>query len=660
MDEYTFTEQELAELKDVFFNEASEILQSLNQEVLDLESGGDRDESLKNIQRYLHTFKGNSRALGFTCLNTLSHKSEDLLRTVHDDSLDVDRGLIDLLFAINDNLQLTVDGYRTDVPVSVDGRLFERIEAYLSTTGNNGSAGKHPGPPPPSVSKDNGAGVYDIFVAFNKKCKKKSSGVRKILKKIAAHGNVLDILPRIDSSEIEEADRFTILFGSADPSALPEQLLAIPSIVETVEIKKHESEATGQPAPVNAGPAVQREQAQMLRVEAQRVDKILNLVGELVIGRSIVGQVVSEIEDQFKKEGFTKKLSEADAFMEKTLSQLQKNVMKIRMLPISQVFRKFPRVVRDLSVEKDKEVELVMQGEKTELDKSLLDAIGEPLIHLVRNAVDHGIESPEERQRLGKPRTGTITLKASHDGNQIVIDVKDDGAGFDPAKFRESAVAKGIKTREEADRLSDGDAMDLIFLSGFSTADVVTDISGRGYGMDIVRTTVEALKGRIQVRSQPGEGSVFTLRLPLTLAIIRAMLFWAGNKLFALPMSSIEKITRVKDSTIQTVSGKRVLRFREKVISLIALDESLDLRGSNNGSRPKKFVIVVGLADKLYGFLVDRLVGQQELVIKVLDNHWGTVNCSSGASIQGDGRVVLILDAAALVTREIQREAQKA
>jgi two-component system chemotaxis sensor kinase CheA len=452
----------------------------------------------------------------------------------------------------------------------------------------------------------------------------------------------------------------SILFGSADSSAPIKELVDIPGIVEGVEIKRHENEETapGKPEPKDA--PVKSEVAQTLRVEAQRVDKMLNLVGELVIGRSMVGQVLTELEERYKKDALVKRLGDANAFMEKTLSQLQKNVMKIRMLPIAQVFRKFPRVVRDLSLEKGKQIELLMEGDKTEIDKSILDVIGEPMIHLVRNAIDHGIELPDERERIGKPRTGKITLRAAHEGNQIVIDIIDDGAGLNPARLRKKAVEKGIKTQDEADRLTDEEAEELIFLSGFSTAEVVTDISGRGFGMDIVRTTIESLKGRIQVRSKPGEGSVFTLRLPLTLAIIRAMLFLIGGRLFALPMSTIEKITRIKDNDIQIVGGREVLRFRDKVISLVSLKGSLILDGAGEGQGRQKFVIVVGLADKLYGFLVDRLVGQQELVIKVLDNHWGTVNCTSGASILGSGKVVLILDAPALIAREIRRETGKA
>jgi two-component system chemotaxis sensor kinase CheA len=326
--------------------------------------------------------------------------------------------------------------------------------------------------------------------------------------------------------------------------------------------------------------------------------------------------------------------------------------MKIRMLPISRIFRKFPRVVRDLSLEKGKEINLVIRGEKTDLDKSILDAIGEPLLHLVRNAVDHGIEPPAERERKGKPRTGSVTLSASPEGNQIVIEVADDGAGIDPDRLRRKAVEAGIKTRDEADRLSDDEALNLIFLSGFSTAEKVTDISGRGLGMDIVRTIAESLKGRVSVQSEPGVGSSFTLRLPLTLAIIRAMLFSVGGRLLAFPMASVEKIVRIKDADVHSVSGKTVLRFRDRVISLFPLGELLTLPEDGAGRLPQKFVIVVGHNGAFSGFIVDRILGQQELVIKVLEDHWNTVRYTAGASILGNGQVVLIMDVPALVAAE--------
>ncbi len=655
MGEYVFTQSELNELKELFFNEAYEILQTIDQEILNIETGHERDAALKTIQRSLHTLKGNSRALGFTCLNTLTHKSEDLVKTIQDASLEPDHELTDLLFAINDALRLSTDGYRANAKVRLDDGLVERIEGQLLALGNNGNGNN--GKPLLMVPETGNNGcMYDVRVTLASQNGGAPAGAGTVLERLSAAGEIVNSDPAAGSAEFGSAPELAVrIWSSLDPAHI-EDLLRLPEIIKHASVDKRAAgEPGGRPGP--KGTPAKDEASQTLRVDALRVDKILNLIGELVIGRSTVGQVISELGERYRNDGLVLKLGDANAFMEKTLSELQKHVMKIRMLPIVQVFRKFPRVVRDLSQEKKKQIELAMAGEKTELDKSILDVIGEPLIHLVRNAADHGIELPDERERAGKPRTGKITLGAFHEANQIVITVSDDGAGIDPELLRKKAVEKGIKTREEAARLSDEEVNDLIFCSGFSTAEAVTDISGRGVGMDIVRTTVESLKGRIEVRSRIGEGTTFTLRLPLTLAIIRAMLFWVDNRLFALPMSAVEKIIRIKDSDVQTIAGKQVLRFRESVISLIPVNEPLMMRHGEGRAGRNAFIVIVRLGDALYGFLVDRLAGQQELVIKSLDNHWGTVNCTSGASVLGSGRVVLILDAAALIAKEMRREA---
>jgi two-component system chemotaxis sensor kinase CheA len=653
MNDYRFTENELNELKDLFFSEAYEILQTIDQEILNVEAGQDRGTALKTIQRNFHTLKGNSRALGFTCLNTLTHKSEDLVKMIQDTSLEVDHEQIDLLLAINDALRLAVDGYRANVDVKIDSKLIERIEERLHDSGISETPGKSG-----RDSRDDGkkACLYKIHIVFVPENGQKSSYAGLIVDRLAVVGEVISTDPPHGSDAFERTPELEVRLWSAQDASQIDEILRMPGVIGQVNINKSEPGEQQNTIQEQRGVQVKDETAHTLRVDSLRVDKILNLIGELVIGRSMIGQVISELGERYKRDGLVMRLGDANAFMEKTLSELQKHVMKIRMLPIVQVFRKFPRVVRDLAREKKKQVELVMVGEKTELDKSILDTIGEPLIHLVRNAVDHGIELPEERERLGKPPTGKITLGAFHEANQIVVTVTDDGSGIDPEAIRRKAVEKGIVTREESARLSDEAAYDLIFFSGFSTAEVITDISGRGVGMDVVRSTVESLKGRIEVRSEPGSGTSFTLRLPLTLAIIRAMLFWSDNRLFALPMSSVEKIIRVKDSDIQTIAGKQVLRFRDSVISLIPINEPLMIRSIDTTVHQNAFIIIVKLADTLCGFIVDRLAGQQELVIKSLDNHWGTVNCTSGASILGSGKVVLILDALALAAKKMRKE----
>ena len=650
MSDYQFTEQELNELKELFFSEAYEILQTIDQEVLNLEKGQNRGTTLKTIQRNFHTLKGNSRALGFTSLNNLTHKSEDLIKMIQDTSREVDRELIDLLLAIHDSLHYAVDGYRANSDVPIDGKLIDRIEVCLEKAGVCETAVK-----PHHDCRDDGKNAchYDIHVTFVSENGHQSRGASLIVERLSILGEIISTEPARNAFDFEQSAEITVRLRSSEDATQIEELMRMPGVIRQVQIKKINSGDRANAHKEQKG--LQRVDAHTLRVDALRVDKIMNLIGELVIGRSMIDQVIAELSDRYKRDGLVMRLGDANAFMEKTLSELQKHVMKVRMLPIVQVFRKFPRVVRDVARVKKKQVELVMEGTKTELDKSILDAIGEPLIHLARNAVDHGIELPEERERAGKSPTGTVRLGALHEANQIVLTISDDGAGIDPEAVRKKAVEKGLMTRDEAGRLSDDAVYDLIFYSGFSTAEEITDISGRGVGLDVVRAAVEALKGRIEVRSRKGIGTTFTMRLPLTLAIIRAMLFWAGNRLFALPMSSVEKIIRVKDSDIQTIAGRQVLRFRDSVISLIPINEPLMMPHCDRIVNENAFIIIVKLGDVLCGFIVDRLAGQQELVIKSLDNHWGTINCTSGASILGSGKVVLILDAPALVAKEMRK-----
>jgi two-component system chemotaxis sensor kinase CheA len=649
MSDFSFTDQELSELKDAFFAEAYEILHVLNEETLNLEEGHDRSGSLTSIQRSLHTLKGNARALGYSSLNLLSHRAEDLLRMIQENSLDMTPELVDLLFSVHDALKRYLDGYRANSEVSFDEKLTGRIEEYLKTS-ENGREGKESASSPSGVHTL--PRTYEIFLTFDPRCTMKTAGVVMLRDRLSMLGTVVGIEPSMESGLLESSERCMIRFSSADASPPDRELLMISGVVKNVDIREDAGGMPEERLRGHKGPSGPGETIPTLRVDSQRVDKILNLVGELVIGRSMINQVLVELLERYRKDELVKRLGEANAFMEKTLSLLQKNVMKIRMLPIAQIFRKFPRVVRDLSREKGKEVRLEIRGEKTDLDKSILDALGEPLLHLVRNAVDHGIEPADEREKKGKSRGGIITLSACHEGNQIVITVMDDGAGIDPDRLRKKAVEHGVRTSADAARLSDAEALNLIFLPGFSTAERVTDISGRGLGMDIVRTIVESLKGRINVQSEPGAGTTFTLKLPLTLAIIRAMLFSVDGRLFAFPMTSVEKIIRMKDANVQTVSGRTVLRFRDRVVGLFPLRDLLTFPGDGPVLAAQKSVIVVAHGGAFSAFIVDRILGQQELVIKVLENYWDTIKYTAGASILGNGKVVLILDVPALVASE--------
>ena len=484
--------------------------------------------------------------------------------------------------------------------------------------------------------------------------------------------------------------RLRIVDGGAEETSAPGPDAAI--VNPQSSIVNRQSEAGG------AGPAAVAPST--ILVDTRRVDRVMNQVGELVIARSMFQQAVADLQARFPKADFPAGFREAQRLMDRSLADLQKGVMKIRMVPIDRVFRRLPRLVRDLADASGgaKAVRLVLEGRSTELDKGIVDALGEPLVHLIRNAVDHGIEPAAVRQAAGKLAVGSVRVAARAEGSQIVIEVEDDGRGIDPAAIRRTAVAQGLVQAEAADALADAQALDLIFLPRFTTAARVTDTSGRGIGMDAVRVSLEGVKGQIHVASHVGRGATFTLRVPLTLAIIRALRFRVAGRLYALPLSTIAEITRVDPAALRTVDGHEVLRLRDRVISLVRLQDALDLapidecrgpsvecgpghpavpaplpqidnrKSSIDDSRPpapgphpsanghdRLYVLVVALAEQRIGLVVDGLQGEGELVIKALESDWVSQAPIAGGAILGDGRVVLILDPAALIQRALAR-----
>jgi len=391
-----------------------------------------------------------------------------------------------------------------------------------------------------------------------------------------------------------------------------------------------------------------------LRVDATRVDAIMNLVGELIIGKSMLNRTLTEFDQRHARDPVRAKLSDALAFQSRVLDELHKCVLKIRMVPVEQLFRRFPRVVRDVAKQCGKDVALELSGQNTDLDKGILDALSEPLMHLVRNAVDHGIEGAEERIATGKPARGTIFLNAYHQGTQVVIEARDDGRGIDLANIRAQAVGKGMLKAEDAQRLSDTDVLNLVFEPGFSTATTVTEVSGRGVGMDVVRTVLDRLKGTVHISSTKGRGTTIQLRAPLTLASIQTLLFRVGGRLFAVPISSVVEIARIADGEIHRVDQREVLRLREQVLTLVRLNSLSKIHAVETAPEEKKkrnFVIVIGAAEKRFGLIVDNLVGEEELVIKALPTEIISSDLVSGASILGDGTVVLILNVPAVLAR---------
>jgi two-component system, chemotaxis family, sensor kinase CheA len=390
-----------------------------------------------------------------------------------------------------------------------------------------------------------------------------------------------------------------------------------------------------------------------LRVDSARIDAVMNLVGELIIGKSMLHRTLSEFDQKYAKDPLRGKFSEALAFQSRVLDELHKCVLKIRMVPVEQLFRRFPRVVRDVAKLCGKDVALEITGEHTDLDKGILDALAEPLTHIVRNAVDHGIESADDRLAAGKPARGTISLNAFHQGTQVVLEIRDDGRGIDLTMVREQAVRSGLVKREDAERLLEQDVLNMIFEPGFSTATEVTEISGRGIGMDVVRTVLDRLKGTVHISTDKGKGTMIQLRMPLTLASIQTLLFRVSGRLFAVPLSSVIEITRINELDIHRVDQREVLRLREQVLTLVRLSKLSKIHAveAPGPKKKKSFVVVIGQAEKRFGLLVDSMVGEEELVIKALPGEIAASDLVSGASILGDGTVVLILNVPTILTR---------
>jgi two-component system chemotaxis sensor kinase CheA len=382
-----------------------------------------------------------------------------------------------------------------------------------------------------------------------------------------------------------------------------------------------------------------------VRIDVERLDELMNLVGELVLGRNRLTQIVSGIVERFEGESLARELMDTIAQVDYLTSELQAVVMRARMMPIAKVFSKFPRIVRDLSRDLNKEVELLIYGEETEVDKSVIESIHDPLVHLIRNAIDHGIETPQERKAVGKPEKGKVILRAEHEGNFIVITVEDDGRGIDPERVRRKAVEKKIITEQEASSISDRDALNLIFLPGFSTASKVTNVSGRGVGLDVVKANITKLNGMIDVQSTLGQGTKFILKLPLTLAIIQGLLVDVCGEIFIIPLSSVIEVVRIPRSQVHSIKGREIIRLRDSVLPLVRLADIFNL-SSNGDFKENLYVVVVGLAEKKLGIVVDGLVGQKEVVIKSLGSYLNNVRGIAGATILGDGTVRMIVDVA--------------
>jgi two-component system, chemotaxis family, sensor kinase CheA len=678
-------EDRSSELRALFFESANELLQSLNEAGLELETRPTDEEVIRRVRRAVHTLKGDSAACGFNKLSELAHELEDVLTPQIAQARGAD--LAEVVLAAADSFGAMLMAYqRRREPPSVDA-LHSMIRRLLEGPFVAEAAGSAPAHLPArfawteyeqlmiSEAVHRGEKVFNIALRIDPNSLMRAAAFQLIRNVLHGSGTVIALRPEdnIAAASVE-------IVEAAVASSFSEEKLTqrcrIPSIVSDVRIEyaataetpEHEllgdlleaqaaqvtehPEDGGAAKPGTTTSAAATVAESTLRVDATRIDAVMNLVGELIIGKSMLHRTLIEFDQKHARDPVRAKLADALAFQARILDELHKCVLKIRMVPVEQLFRRFPRVVRDVAKHCGKDVALELSGENTDLDKGILDALSEPLMHLVRNAVDHGIEPADERLTAGKPARGTIYLTAYHQGTQVVIEVRDDGRGIDPSALRARAVEQGILKLEEAQRVSDQETLNLIFESGFSTASEITEVSGRGIGMDVVRTVLDRLKGTVHVSSQKGRGTTIQLRAPLTLASIQTLLFRIGGRLFAVPLSSVVEITRVYDHEIHRVDQREVLRLREQILTLVRLDHLSRLRSiDTQPAKKKNFVIVIGAAEKRFGLVVDSLVGEEELVIKALPTEIVSSDLVSGASILGDGTVVLILNVPAVLAR---------
>jgi two-component system chemotaxis sensor kinase CheA len=683
-------EERSGELRALFFESAGELLQALNEAGLELEARPADEEVIRRVRRAVHTLKGDSAACGYYELSELAHELEDVLSP----QVGQARGtkLAEVVLEAADSFSAMLAAYQRNIdpPPADPLRLLIRTLLAAPTTAPESAAQKIVAAQFAWTEYEQlmiseailrGEVVYNIALRIDPNSLMHAAAFQLIRNVLHGCGTVIALRPE-DNSAAATVEVVEAALASMQPEERIAQRCRIPAIVSELRIERaanldtseHDllgdileaqaagvaaktmenggnGEASKAPSGVSAAAAVAES---TLRVDAARIDAVMNLVGELIIGKSMLNRALTELDQRHSRDPVRAKLSDAVAFQSRVLEELHKCVLKIRMVPVEQLFRRFPRLVRDVAKQCGKDVALELSGQNTDLDKGILDALSEPLMHLVRNAVDHGVEHAEERISANKPARGTIYLNAYHQGTQVVIEVRDDGRGIDLAHVRSLAVEKGMLKADEAERLSDSEALNLIFEPGLSTAAEVTEVSGRGVGMDVVRSVLDRLKGTVHISSNKGRGTTIQLRAPLTLASIQTLLFRVGGRLFAVPLSSVVEITRINDNEIHRIDRREVLRLREQVLTLVRLNNLSRIHAVDvpaEAKRKRNFVIVIGAAEKRFGLLVDSLVGEEELVIKALPTEIISSDLVSGASILGDGTVVLILNVPAVLAR---------
>lgn len=665
----------MSQYLNVFLEEAREHLQKLNEFLLELEGSPDCRETLDNIFRSAHTLKGMSATMGFTQITELTHDMENVLHKLRNGEIRISKMIIDLLFKSLDMLDNMISNI-------ADGGIGSLPNDYLAADLKNYASGLAQPEPDNNIvtsiefneyeknlirqAADLGFQCYHLIVKIDSRCVMKSARAFMVFKNMEEIGEIIKCIPNVHEIEEERfGNSFDLIIISREPRDVVRRgLISIAEVTEP-EIKSitevftamnvignaqsSVQQADLQPTPeVPAEPKKNQLQAvharvrtsQTIRVDTARLDSLMNLVGELVINKTRLEQIGrnAQIPD----------LSETTEQIDRIATDLQNVVMKVRMVQIEHVFSRFPRMVRDLAGDLHKEIELEIKGSETELDRNVIDEIGDPLVHLLRNAVDHGIEEPAARIAAGKPKAGRVALSARHEGNNVIIEVIDDGKGLDTEKIVKKAIQRGLLLPQEAQMMDPQDVNRLVFLPGFSTAEKVTDVSGRGVGLDAVKSKIEALSGILQMESVPGQGTKFKIQLPLTLAIIQALLVSIEREIYAIPLTFIAETTSILPAELNKIQEQEVMLQRGAVLPLIRLNQVLEVPPSDLPKEEEINIIIVRKGDRKIGLIIDSLLGQQEIVIKPLGKLLGNIPVIAGATILGNGQVSLIIDIASL------------
>ncbi|MFP6168511.1 chemotaxis histidine kinase/response regulator CheAY2 [Helicobacter pylori] len=649
---------DLQEIMEDFLIEAFEMNDQLDQDLVELEHNPEDLDLLNRIFRVAHTIKGSSSFLNLNILTHLTHNMEDVLNRARKGEIKITPDIMDVVLRSIDlmkTLLVTIRDTGSDTNNGKENEIEEAVKQLQAITSQNLEGAKEG--TKEASQKENEKEVKKEIKEEIKENKAKDPTAEN-----PASDNPLADEPDLDyanmsTEEVEaEIERLLNKRQEADKERRAQKKQEAkqevtptkePPKTETPKAPKTETKAKVKAdTEENKAPSIGVEQT--VRVDVRRLDHLMNLIGELVLGKNRLIRIYSDVEERYDGEKFLEELNQVVSSISAVTTDLQLAVMKTRMQPVGKVFNKFPRMVRDLSRELGKSIELIIEGEETELDKSIVEEIGDPLIHIIRNSCDHGIEPLEERRRLNKPETGKVQLSAYNEGNHIVIKISDDGKGLDPVMLKEKAIEKGVISERDAEGMSDREAFNLIFKPGFSTAKVVSNVSGRGVGMDVVKTNIEKLNGIIEIDSEVGVGTTQKLKIPLTLAIIQALLVGVQEEYYAIPLSSVLETVRISQDEIYTVDGKSVLRLRDEVLSLVRLSDIFKVDAILE-SNSDVYVVIIGLADQKIGVIVDYLIGQEEVVIKSLGYYLKNTRGIAGATVRGDGKITLIVDVGAMM-----------